>query len=557
MDTSARRRLWDMLKNSKMDKVIILTTHFMDEADYLGDRIAIMGEGKLQCCGRPLFLKNKFGIGYNLTIVKKDINLPSDTILDVVKKFIPTCQIVSNVSAEICVQLPLDTVPQFKSFFEALDENQQSLGFSSYGISVTTLEEVFLKIAHIDVSKGKEQESRIVDDLKVQAKDQNFQNIDDFELNSVRMSGTLDVFLSHFYALVLKRIHYFKRDRRGLICEIFLPIFIIILGLVLLNIQITIQSPYLPLSNNIFQKSPINFLINSNMPSGQAVPPSFLTYNGVNSGDLKVQQDSSTSVPQFDSSIYNRRSEVDPSRFFSIFLSTINNSNQTYGYLAFANTTASSSSTYSLNLINNKILQYATGNQNAYIKTTIAPLLLTQSQKTIGGAISGVFGAFAFSIGISFIPASLIVFIVKEREMNIKHQQMVSGVSLAAYWFSNYLVDLLKHILPTVVCCLMVLAFNVTGWTDTDSYGAVWLMFILYGFCVGPWSYFVSFFFKDPGNAQLVNFFFNFIIGFIVALVLWILRLINSTRSIAKGLSYIFRFVPTFSFSYGFLNMSS
>lgn len=67
MDTSARRYIWDMLKKYKNDKIIVLTTHFMDEADYLGDRIGIMGEGKLICCGSSVFLKNRFGVGYNLT----------------------------------------------------------------------------------------------------------------------------------------------------------------------------------------------------------------------------------------------------------------------------------------------------------------------------------------------------------------------------------------------------------------------------------------------------------------------------------------------------------
>jgi ATP-binding cassette subfamily A (ABC1) protein 3 len=43
MDTSARRYIWDLLKAYKNDRIIILTTHFMDEADYLGDRIGIMG----------------------------------------------------------------------------------------------------------------------------------------------------------------------------------------------------------------------------------------------------------------------------------------------------------------------------------------------------------------------------------------------------------------------------------------------------------------------------------------------------------------------------------
>lgn len=70
MDTSARRHLWEMLKNYKANRIIILTTHFMDEADFLGDRICIMGEGELICCGSAIYLKNKFGVGYNLIIEK-------------------------------------------------------------------------------------------------------------------------------------------------------------------------------------------------------------------------------------------------------------------------------------------------------------------------------------------------------------------------------------------------------------------------------------------------------------------------------------------------------
>ena len=45
MDTTARRNMWEMLKKNKNGKIVILTTHYMDEADILGDRIAIMAEG--------------------------------------------------------------------------------------------------------------------------------------------------------------------------------------------------------------------------------------------------------------------------------------------------------------------------------------------------------------------------------------------------------------------------------------------------------------------------------------------------------------------------------
>jgi ATP-binding cassette, subfamily A (ABC1), member 3 len=45
MDLSARRKLWNMLKNNKQNRIVILTTHYMDEADILGDRIGIMAGG--------------------------------------------------------------------------------------------------------------------------------------------------------------------------------------------------------------------------------------------------------------------------------------------------------------------------------------------------------------------------------------------------------------------------------------------------------------------------------------------------------------------------------
>ena len=70
MDLGARRAMWDMLKNYRSNRIIILTTHYMDEADVLGDRVAIMARGEMKCIGSPLFLKKRFGAGYKLTMVK-------------------------------------------------------------------------------------------------------------------------------------------------------------------------------------------------------------------------------------------------------------------------------------------------------------------------------------------------------------------------------------------------------------------------------------------------------------------------------------------------------
>lgn len=61
MDPQSRREAWDILQSQRKDRTIILSTHFMDEADLLGDRIAIMADGELKCCGSSMFLKKKYG----------------------------------------------------------------------------------------------------------------------------------------------------------------------------------------------------------------------------------------------------------------------------------------------------------------------------------------------------------------------------------------------------------------------------------------------------------------------------------------------------------------
>lgn len=68
MDPISRRHLWDLIAAVKQQCAVVLTTHSMEEADILGDRIGIMARGKLCCLGSGLHLKHKFGSGYRLSI---------------------------------------------------------------------------------------------------------------------------------------------------------------------------------------------------------------------------------------------------------------------------------------------------------------------------------------------------------------------------------------------------------------------------------------------------------------------------------------------------------
>jgi ABC-type multidrug transport system ATPase subunit len=74
VDPYNRMKIWDIILNFRVGRTILLTTHYLDEADILSDRIAIIHQGKLQCCGSSMFLKNRYGNGYILTIDRRKIS---------------------------------------------------------------------------------------------------------------------------------------------------------------------------------------------------------------------------------------------------------------------------------------------------------------------------------------------------------------------------------------------------------------------------------------------------------------------------------------------------
>lgn len=169
MDPHSKRHLWSVLQNRKQGKVILLTTHFMDEADILADRKAIIISGHLKCCGSSLFLKNRFGIGYNLKLIINNNN-KLNTITNFVKTYIPDAKYVSERGHEIAFILPHERVDTFARLFSAIEQaitTKSNFGIESYGVSMTTLEEVFLRLEHED---NTECENNKTDVLKNTAK---------------------------------------------------------------------------------------------------------------------------------------------------------------------------------------------------------------------------------------------------------------------------------------------------------------------------------------------------------------------------------------------------
>lgn len=145
MDPEARRVIWDLLLELRNDRTILLTTHFMEEADILGDRIAIMAEGEIECVGSPVFLKNRFGTGYTLKLATT-LTPNANAILELTQKYIPGATIKRNTPPTIDINLgQTEDRSTYSKLFTELSLHENDYGIVAKGLSPTTMDEVFLQ----------------------------------------------------------------------------------------------------------------------------------------------------------------------------------------------------------------------------------------------------------------------------------------------------------------------------------------------------------------------------------------------------------------------------
>ncbi len=219
MDPFARRFTWNVIRKYRENRVIVLTTHFMDEADLLGDRIAIMADGQLRCVGSSLFLKRKFGVGYQLTVIKNsskvvqvdEVSTKAEERKDnlsgileaIVKGAVPSASVLSNVGTEIKFQLPIGESARFVGMFTLLDEQIEKQQIETYGVSVTTLDEVFLLVARGELGTATAKREKLPVVPRSIPKD------------SLITVGECTRFKRHVQALFAKRAKNFKRDKKA------------------------------------------------------------------------------------------------------------------------------------------------------------------------------------------------------------------------------------------------------------------------------------------------------------------------------------------------------
>lgn len=151
MDVYARSAVWKLIQESKQGRCVLLTTHSMEEADALSDRIAIISKGALKALGSSLFLKRQFGITYRLCFEKGE-QTDTAALLKFVKSKFAASELAEERKNELVIALPADDNPsaRFPQFFDELGVVLKQTGVVSMGLTLTTLEDVFMKFQHDD-----------------------------------------------------------------------------------------------------------------------------------------------------------------------------------------------------------------------------------------------------------------------------------------------------------------------------------------------------------------------------------------------------------------------
>lgn len=153
MDPASRREVWKLLKQFKKDRVIVLTTHSMEEAEALSDKIAIMVNGKLKCIGDTLHLKHKYGAGYNLSAICDPKR--TEELKSIVSKHISKSTVIVENAGSVVFNVSAECTKELGELLKIIEElSDENLGetklIRDWGISSCTLEEVYLRVTRDD-----------------------------------------------------------------------------------------------------------------------------------------------------------------------------------------------------------------------------------------------------------------------------------------------------------------------------------------------------------------------------------------------------------------------
>jgi len=531
MDPGARNEICKVLENEKKNKTILLTTHYMDEADLLGDQIAIMFKGRLICKGSPDFLKKKFGTGYVLTMVldpeDKKYNEVAlvpirNKLINVIKKHAPKAVEESSSGLQFSVILPTEDKPYFGNLFEELENEKSNLNLSSFGLSFNTLEQVFLKAGELAESP----EDQVDGKQAIKEACELFGE----EQNSYRRCPS---YLIHIAAVMHRYVlNAFRNKMRtflpfGLACALF--------SITILNSGQSKKNQVKDLSLNALEPVTIPIQLNQEEPIIADFP--YITGKLLGSVILNIPQQSDLK------STLLKHSYDSPALGIGAHVTE----NGT-AYIYF-NGAAYHGPALALSFATNAILQEKIDSIKSAIEVYTAEL----SDLGNDTPVSDIFVNLLTILSFSFLTSSFVMPLVEDRESRFKHQLLLTMLNKFTYWLSVTMWNLLCY----VIFCIIIATFVIISETASECMVLNTNFWALYFFSAVPFVYVASFLFSSPFKAFVALLTWNIIAGIVASIGVTVVLALGSLE-LANYLVIVFSILlPSFALGHGIIEISS
>ncbi|KAF2861198.1 putative ABC transporter [Piedraia hortae CBS 480.64] len=438
LDPLSRRKIWDIILAERGRRSMILTTHFLDEADLLSDDITILSQGQRVASGSAVALKHQHGGGYSVRIYRENYKpLPAS----------------SNVPQEIHEDQIVYRVPDSASALKFVS-TLEAAGIQDYQVNGPTIEDVFLNLA-----------TEIQDDL-----DSGYASINEKGLSLA--DGTPPSAIAQTWILFRKRATILRRNLAPYIAAVLIPI--AAAGLVTLYLRGFDRRTCEP-TDQVRRATTFGLTSFSNQqvqfPYGPSVDVKFLK----------------SLYPLMPTSIFH---EVKTLQELETYISEAHSHVSMGGFFIGDKPTFAWRGNYNV--------FFAVAAQNILdismtdvpIVTNFRPFDITWSSS----AQNTLQFIFYFGLALCISPAFFALYVNRERLGNVRALHYSNGIRASSIWMAYVLFDFFMVLFISTIC-MIILAAATDVWYGP---GYLWLVFILFGLSATLMAYLVSLFAPGP-----------------------------------------------------------
>lgn len=476
--------------------------------------------------------------------------------------FIPGIQPESDIGSELTYKLPDSYSDRFEAMLSKLENNLPELRLNGFGVGITSLEDVFMKVgAESNVSTtgprssgGAQNENENQNQHQVKDTDQqSIQSNSAFVERHSKLRG-LKLSFNQWNAMILKKMLLTWGNKEHMIIQIALPIIFVVSSFIFLRASskfsalppMKIQLTQYPTTVTVLDRVGLN----DNMLLGFADQYKKFAMSYGSQYEFKSTNDKN--FTEYILELGKTRQSTVNDRY--MVAATITNQNM----IAWFNNQPLHTAPLTVNMLHNAMARHLLG-PNTKIEVTNYPL--PYSPKTVLSTLSegsnlGSQLTSNLCFSLCFVTTMYIFMLIKERVSRAKLLQFVSGVQICTFWLSQFLWDIFTFFVTVTIVILVIACFQEDGFSYPGELIRYFVILIIFGCSALPMTYLLSLVFTEAAFAfilvSMVNIFFGIAIFFVYC-IMAIEQL--GVLDEANKLAAICRVFPHFSLSLGLNNL--